>query len=124
MRLLPLDAVVGVLLLAAIAFAAQRSSRSTPSARVRASGWALVAGPLPLAVLLHLIFPPRESIDQAAFLAGAAAFAIGALIILSRDTEDWREEADESSPPWWPAFERNFREYELESSRRRRVVRL
>jgi hypothetical protein len=124
MRLLPLDVVVGVLLLAAIAFAAQRPSRSAPSARVRACGWALVAGPLPLAVLLHLIFPPPESIDQAAFLAGAAAFAIGALIILGRDNEDWREETDESSPPWWPAFERNFREYELESSRRRRIVRL
>ena len=124
MRLLPLDAVVGVLLLAAIAFAALRPSRGTPSARVRACGWALIAGPLPLAVLLHVIFTLPESIDQSAFLAGAAAFAIGTLIILGRDSEDWREEADESSPPWWPAFERDFSEYELESSRRRRIVRL
>jgi hypothetical protein len=123
MRLLALDALVGVLVLAAIAFAAVRSSPSARSARVRTCGWALVAGPLPLAVLLHTLHPPRASIDQAAFLAGAAAFAIGALLILGRDNEDWREEADESSPPWWPAFERDFSEYEQES-RRRRVVRL
>lgn len=124
MGLLPLDAAAGVLLLAAIAFAAQGSSRRVRSPRVRVIGWALIAGPLPLAVLQHILLSPRQSIDQAAFFAGAAAFALGALLVLGRDEEDWREEADESSPPWWPAFERDFREYELESSRRRRVVRV
>lgn len=123
MGLLPLDAAVGVLLLAAIAFAAQGSSRRTRSARVRVVGWALIAGPLPLAVVQHILLSPRQSIDQAAFFAGAAAFAIGTVLVLGRDEEDWREEGDESSPPWWPAFERDFREYEL-SSRRRPVVRV
>jgi hypothetical protein len=124
MGILPLDAAVGVLLLAAIAFAALRSSRRVRSPRVRVIGWALIAGPLPLAVVQHILLSPRQNIDQAAFFAGAAAFAIGALLVLGRDEEDWREAADESSPPWWPAFERDFREYELESSRRRRVIRV
>src|SRR6266511_2642214 len=124
MRLLLLDAAVGVLLLAAIAVAAKRPSRRVRSARVRAYGCVLVAGPLPLAVALHLLFSLPEGIDQAAFLGGAAAFAVGAMLILGHEEEeDWREEADENSPPWWPAFERDFHEYDLESSRRRRIVR-
>jgi hypothetical protein len=123
MRLLPLDAAVGVLLLAVIVLAAQRAPRRAVSARLRACGWVLVAGPLPLAVGLHTILQLPEGIDQAAFLAGVAAFAIGAALILSGNEEDWREESDDHSPPWWPAFERDLREYELESWRRRVISR-
>jgi len=123
MGFLTLDAAVGVLLLAVIVLAAQRAPRRAVSVRLRACGWILVAGPLPLAVALHMIWPLPAGIDQAVFLAGVAAFAIGAALVLSGEEEDWREERDEDSPPWWPAFERDLREYELESWRRRVISR-
>ena len=123
MGFLTLDAAVGVLLLAVILLAAQRARRRAVSPRLRACGWVLIAGPLPLAVALHTILQLPEGIDQAAFLAGVAAFAVGAALILSGEEEDWREERDEDSPPWWPAFERDLREYELESWRRRVISR-
>jgi hypothetical protein len=123
MRLLPLDAAVGVLLLAAIILAARRPGRRALSRRVRACGWLLVAGPLPAAVAAHAILQMPEGLDEALFLAGVAAFAVGAALVLSGDEEDWRQEQDEVSPPWWPAFERDLREYELESWRRRVISR-
>jgi hypothetical protein len=119
MRLLLLDAAVGVLLLAAIAVAAQRPRRCAPAAGVQACGWALVCVPLPAAVVLHLFFSVSASIDQAAFLAGVTAFAVGALLLLGREEDDWREEPDEDSTPWWPAFERDLHEYDLERTLRR-----
>ena len=123
MRLIKLDAILGVLLLAAIFLVSQRAPRRVVSARLRACGWVLVAGPLPLAVALHAFAQLPKVIDQAAFLVGVAAFAVGAALILSGTDEDWREERDEDSPPWWPAFEHDLREYELEAWRRRVISR-
>jgi hypothetical protein len=104
MRLVLLDGAIGVILLAAIAVACVR--RHPPRAAwLRTSGWLLVAVPLPLAVVLRL--------GQVAFLAGVVAFAVGAAIVLGmREDDGWSEERDDDSPPWWPAFERELREYE------------
>jgi hypothetical protein len=111
MLLVLLDAAVGVLLLTSIALAAT-SRRSVRSHRLRALGFALVAVPLPLAVALHLTLRLPSTADQAAFLAGVAAFAVGAALILRADEgDDWGEEREDDSPPWWPAFEREFRIY-------------
>lgn len=104
------DAAVGVLLLTSIALAAT-SRRRVRSHRLRALGFALVAVPLPLAVALHLTLRLPGAVDQAAFLAGVAAFAVGAVLVLRADGDDWSEEGEDDSPPWWPAFEREFRIY-------------
>lgn len=117
MRVVLLDAAAGGFLLAAIAVAAQRRGGRACSRRVRFLGWVLVAVPLPVAVMLHLLVPLPTSLDQAAFLAGVAAFAVGAALVLRRDEDDWREPAETPSPPWWPAFERDLRDYEREHSR-------
>jgi hypothetical protein len=119
MLLLVFDAAVGVFLVAAIAIAAQRPRRCAPSNGVQACGWTLVAVPLPLAVVLHVTLSPPTGIDQAAFLTGIAAFALGALLLLGRDEEYWREEPDGDATPWWPAFERDLHEYELKRTIRR-----
>jgi hypothetical protein len=63
------------------------------------------------------------SVDQAAFLTGVAAFALGAALLLGRDEEDWREKNNKDDTPWWPAFERDLHEYERDQARRRRVAR-
>lgn len=121
MRLLLFDASIGLFLLTAIAIAAHmRRRRST---ELRICGWILVALPLPAAVVAHLALHLPTSVDQSLFVTGAVAFAFGAFILLGRDEEDWREEREEDSPPWWPAFERELRGYELELMRRRQVVR-
>jgi hypothetical protein len=110
MRLVLLDGAIGVLVLATIAFAGTRTHPPRPR-WLRTSGWLLVAVPLPLAVILHP--------DQAAFLASVAAFAVGAALILGDEEQDWTRDAEaDDTPPWWPAFERELREYERESSRR------
>ena len=123
MRVVLLDAAAGGFLVAAIVVAAQRRGGRVCSRRVRAFGWVLVAGPLPVAVMLHLLLAPPTSVDQAAFLAGVAAFAVGATLVLGREEDDWREPAEEPSPPWWPAFERDLRDYARERSRRGTVLR-
>jgi hypothetical protein len=118
MRLLLPDAAIGVLLLAAIAIAS-RQSRRVWSARVRTCGWLLVAVPLPLAVGVHLMIRLPLLVDQGAFIAGVVAFAIGAVLVLGDEETDWRSEREDDTPPWWPAFERDFRHYESSEHRRR-----
>lgn len=119
MLFLAVDVGVGVALLALIATLAARTAPRRGE-RVRAVGWLLVAVPLPAAVALHLarIFPTTT--DQFMFLAGVMAFAVGAALLLGSgdDEEDWRRDGDDS-PPWWPDFEREFRDYE----RRNRLIR-
>jgi hypothetical protein len=111
MRLLLLDVGAGILLLATIALLARRSPREH-SQRVRALGWALVIGPLPLTVALHVAGRLPPAVDQPVFLAAVAAFAVGAALVLSVDDEDEPRGGDDGdSPPWWPEFEREFRAY-------------
>ena len=115
MRLVLLDGAIGVLVLATIAFAGTRTHPPRPR-WLRTSGWLLVAVPLPLAVILHP--------DQAAFLASVAAFAVGAALILGDEEQDWnRENEVDDTPPWWPAFERDLREYERDATRDREPMR-
>jgi hypothetical protein len=110
--LLAVDVGVGAVLVAVIAALAARPAprRSDTS---RAVGWALVAIPLPAAVCLHLAGVLSPNVDQIAFLGSVVAFAVGAAVLLGKtdDDEDWREEGDDS-PPWWPEFERELRDYE------------
>ena len=83
------------------------------------AGWLIDAAPdrrrqiiLGIAVALHLAGRLPATVDQATFLACVAAFALGAALVLSGEEPDWgREDADET-PPWWPAFEEEFRAYE------------
>ena len=101
----------GIGLLATIILSA-RQAQQKRSRHVRAFGWVLVAGPLPLAVALHAAGRLPSTADQVAFLSAVAAFAIGAALVLSADDEDdQRGDADDDSPPWWPEFEREFRRY-------------
>jgi hypothetical protein len=117
-----LDTAAGMLLLAAIAAAAATKSRRRKTVARRAVGWTLVGLPLPLAVALQLMGRLPAAVAQPAFLAGLAAFAAGTLLILSTDDdEDGWSEADDRSPPWWPDFERDFRDYALRSSRPERI---
>ena len=114
MRFLLLDAAAGIGLLATITLSTRRAPQKR-SRNVRALGWMLIAGPLPLAVALHA--------DQVAFLSAVAAFAIGAALILSVDDEDdQRGDADDDSPPWWPEFEREFRAYARRPHARLRTI--
>jgi hypothetical protein len=119
--LLVVDILVGLALVGAIALGAIR--RTTSSSRIRTViGWALVAVPLPLAVALHLIVRPPVAVDQAAFIGGVAAFALGAAFLLAG--EDRREplpatDEPDGPTPWWPEFERDFRAYAKRQSRPR-----
>jgi hypothetical protein len=67
------------------------------------------------------VFAPLPSpFAEATFFAGVAAFAAGALLVLSGDDrDDRRGDADPDGPPWWPDFEREFRAYARRSSRPR-----
>jgi len=115
MRLVLFDGAIGVLLLAAIVAAAARRRTRRP-AWARTCGWLLVAVPLPVAVALQL--------GQVAFLAGVTAFAAGAALILNDDEQDWSQEAEtDATPPWWPAFERELHEYELQQRQRPKALR-
>ena len=70
----------------------------------------LVAVPLPLAVMLHLLLPLSIGVDEALFVAGVLAFAAGAFLLLGRDDEDSGfRRGDDLEPPWWPDFERGLR---------------
>jgi hypothetical protein len=106
--------LLGLCLLGAIAFAAQRSPRAAPSTARLAVGCALVVVPLPLAVAFHLFLSPAWALDQVAFAVGVAAFGAGALLVLPwPDGEDGAESTDQLGPmPWWPQFEDEFRAYE------------
>lgn len=122
MRLVLFDGAIGVLLLAAIIVAGTRC-RPARSDWVRRSAWLLVAVPLPLAVAMHLVADLPQAVDQAAFLAGVMLFAVGAALILGKNEEDWHDEGvGDETPPWWPAFERELREYEKDANRRPRVL--
>ena len=104
---------LGVFVLAAIAVGARRSPRSRSSRTRRSFGYALVAVPLPLAVALHLFLWPDSALDRIAFILGVIAFGAGALIVLPGDDEGEEPDLpDDPDPaPWWPDFEREFREY-------------
>ena len=122
MRFLLLDAAAGIGLLATITLSARRAPQKR-SRNVRALGWMLVAGPLPLAVALHAGGRLPPTADQVTFLSAVAAFAIGAALVLSVDDEqDQRGDADDDSPPWWPEFEREFRAYARRPPARRRTI--
>jgi hypothetical protein len=107
MLLVAVDALLGMLLLVTIAVFTARRPRVAEG--TRAAGWFFVL-PLPLAVVLHLVVELPVAVDQTLFVAGVAGFAIGAALLLGRDDEDWRE-PDDGEPPWWPGFEREFRDY-------------
>jgi hypothetical protein len=122
MRLVLLDAAAGIGLLATITLSARRAPQKR-SRHIRALGWMLVAGPLPVAVALHAAGRLPPTADQVTFLSAVAAFAIGAALVLSvDDEEDQRGDADDDSPPWWPEFEREFRAYARRPPVRRRTI--
>jgi hypothetical protein len=109
MLLLVIDAVLGTMLLVAIALATRAPKQRSGS--LRAVGWILVAVPLPAAVALHVAGALSAPVDQTLFVTGVAAFAIGSALVLgSRNDDDWSEEPD-GSPPWWPEFERELEDY-------------
>lgn len=120
MPILLVDLVLGIALVAAVAVGATRSPLGASSERQRVLGWLLIAVPLPLAVGLQLLAPLPPAFRETAFVAGVAAFAAGALLVLSSDDEDDpRDGAEPETPPWWPEFERDFDEYVRRSSRPR-----
>jgi hypothetical protein len=108
-----LPLLLGLSLLAVIAVAARRSPRPTSSRARHPIGYALIAAPLPLAVALHLFVWPGSTLDRIAFIVGVIAFGVGALLVLPGDDEGEHPELpDDPDPaPWWPDFEREFREY-------------
>jgi hypothetical protein len=91
---------------------------------VRRTGWLLVAAPLPVAVASHLVALLPQNMDQAAFVAGVILFAVGAALILGKnEEEDWSQEGvGDETPPWWPAFERELREYEKGADKRPKAL--
>jgi hypothetical protein len=122
MTLLVLDAVLGAMLLVAIGLASRAPAQKSEEAR--ATGWMLVAVPLPLVVALHVAGILPRTTDQALFVTGVVAFAVGSALVLgSRDDDDWREAVDDS-PPWWPEFEREFEDYARRNSPRRPLARV
>jgi hypothetical protein len=120
--LLIVDALIGLGLLVVIAVAARRPPATTSTGR-RLIGCGLIAGPLPLAVALHLFVPLPTGLNQAAFIAGVIAFAVGAILVLGEDEREERSDPDAElepeQPPWWPDFERGFRAYARSRSRPR-----
>jgi len=104
------DLALGVALLAAIAYAATCSEPR--GRRAGKLGWSLIAIPLPLVVVLQLTATLPTLLDQTIFVVAVVSFAVGALLVLGEDEDppDWSEERPDS-PPWWPDFERDFREY-------------
>jgi hypothetical protein len=112
------DAAVGLALVAAIVIAAVRPPSMPPAPSWLA--WLLVAT-LPVVVLVHLVLPGPEAVFQVAFLLAVVGFGLGAILILATDDqtdEDWRA-GDIEPPPWWPDFERDFRDYVRERPRPR-----
>jgi hypothetical protein len=105
--------LLGLFVLAVIAVGARRSAKSSLSPARRSFGYALIAVPLPLAVALHLFVWPASAFDRIAFVVGVIAFGAGALLVLASDDDGEQPELpDDPDPaPWWPDFEREFREY-------------
>jgi hypothetical protein len=105
--------LLGLSVLAVIAVGARHSPKSSSSPARRSFGYALIAVPLPLAVALHLFVWPGSALDRIAFVLGVIAFGAGALLVLPGDDEGEQPELpDDPNPaPWWPDFEREFREY-------------
>jgi hypothetical protein len=105
--------LLGLSVLAVIAVGVKRSPKSSSSPARRSFGYALIALPLPLAVAFHLFLWPGSALDRIAFVLGVIAFAAGALLVLPGDDEGEQPALpDDPDPaPWWPDFEREFREY-------------
>ena len=119
MPILLVDLMLGIALVATVAVGATRGPLFA-SERRRVLGWLLIAVPLPLAVGIQLLAPLPPAFGETAFVAGVAAFAAGALLVLSSDDEDdLRDGADPETPPWWPEFEREFDQYVRRTSRPR-----
>ena len=115
-----MDFVLGAALVATVLLGSGRTALGASFRRRRVVGSLLIALPLPLAVGVEVFAPPPPVFAEAAFVLGVAAFAAGALLVLSRDDGDDNEgDADPESPPWWPDFEREFRAYARRSSRPR-----
>jgi hypothetical protein len=118
--ILVIDLVLGAALVATVALGARRTLFGASSRRRRVVGWLLIALPLPLAVGIEVFAAPPPLFGETAFVAGVAAFAAGALLVLSADDgDDQRGDPDPDGPPWWPDFERAFRAYARRSSRPR-----
>jgi hypothetical protein len=118
---LPLvDLGLGVILIAAIGFAATWSLPAARGYGWRLIGWLLVAVPLPLVVSMRFGFPSAPLGGQTAFVAGVVAFAVGALLVLCNH-DDTKDDFIETSPDPapWRDFERQFRAYARTQSRRR-----
>ena len=121
--LLVFDAALGAMLLVVLGLLASRDRQQKPQ-HLRALGWALVCIPLPAAVALHALHAVSLATDQTLFVIGVVSFAVGAaLVIGSKDDEDWRH-AHDDSPPWWPEFEREFRAYSRTRPRDRPLTRV
>jgi hypothetical protein len=117
------DVALGISLLVAVVLLARREHQRKPK-HLRLLGWALICIPLPGAVVLHLLRAVPQATDQTLFVLGIVSFAIGAALVLgSKDDEDWRSAVDDS-PPWWPEFEREFRAYSRVRSHDRRLTRV
>jgi hypothetical protein len=116
---LPLvDLVVGLMLVGTIALAATRSLSARRSPLLRVLGWALVAVPLPLTVGFRLFMPSHPAGGEAPFVLSVVAFAFGAVLILARGSEgNSQADGDTVPAPWWPEFEREFRDYARRQSR-------
>jgi hypothetical protein len=118
--ILVIDLVLGAALVAMVALGSRRTLFGASSRRRRVVGWLLIALPLPLVAGIEVFAPPPPVFAEAAFVAAVAAFAVGALLVLSGEGgDDHRGDADPESPPWWPEFEREFRAYARRSSRPR-----
>jgi hypothetical protein len=114
------DLGLGVILIAAIGFAAARPFAAAQRHDWRLLGWLLVAMPLPLVVSIRLALPSAPLGGQTAFVAAVVAFAVGALLVLRSDS-DTEDDVIETSPDPapWPDFERQFRAYARTQPRRR-----
>jgi hypothetical protein len=119
-RLLLVDLVLGVALLATIGFAA-RSPLTAQSRGRRLIGWLLVAFPLPLVVAARLFAPSSPLGGEIAFALGVVCFAGGVLLVVTEGDDEEGSDGphDLGPPPWWPDFEREFRTYASRQSRRR-----
>jgi len=119
-QFLVIDSMLAAVLVAALVIAFRGTFSGGSSERRRVVGWLLIALPLPVAVSLETFASPPRVLADAAFVAGLAAFAIGALLVVSSDDgDDRREDVDPDSPSWWPEFERDFRAYSRRNSRPR-----
>ena len=115
------DLTLGVALLATIGFAATCDPSAAHAGHRRPLGWLLVAVPLPFVVAFRVALPSSPFSAQGAFACGVLAFAVGAVLVLRGrgDDQDPGRELDPAPTPWWPDFEREFRAYVRQQSRRR-----